>query len=220
MVFLFCAYRDWSIKLYEKLSKKYDTFILLNSPKKLTFSFVKKLNPEFIFFPDWSWIIPEKITSNYKCVCLHESNLPKFRGGSPLQNQIIRGITKTKTTAFFMSKGIDEGDIILQQDLSLSGRMDEIFLRMIENDFKIIEKIILGNYKLTKQKGRRSIFKRRKPEESELDSSPHSLEYFYNFIRMLDDPYPNAFIRLGDKKVILKNPQYKNGKITFNGEIV
>ena len=220
MVFLFCAYRDWSIKLYEKLSKKYDNFILLNSPKKLTFSFVKKLNPEFIFFPDWSWIIPEKITSNYKCVCLHESNLPKFRGGSPLQNQIIRGITKTKTTAFFMSKGIDEGDIILQRDLSLSGKIDEIFLRMIENDFKIIEKIILGNYKLTKQKGRRSIFKRRKPEESELDSSPHSLEYFYNFIRMLDDPYPNAFIRLGDKKIILKNPQYKNGKVTFNGEIV
>ena len=220
MVFLFCAYRDWSIKLYEKLSKKHDNFILLDSPKKLTFSFVKKLNPEFIFFPDWSWIIPEKITSNYKCVCFHESNLPKFQGGSPLQNQIIRGITKTKTTAFFMSKGIDEGDIILQQDLSLSGRMDEIFLRMIENDFKIIEKIILGNYKLTKQKGRRSIFKRRKPEESELDSSPHSLEYFYNFIRMLDDPYPNAFIRLGDKKVILKNPQYKNGKISFNGEII
>ena len=220
MVFLFCAYRDWSIKLYEKLSKKYDTFILLNSPKKLTFSFVKKLNPEFIFFPDWSWIIPEKITSNYKCVCFHESNLPKFQGGSPLQNQIIRGITKTKTTAFFMSEGIDEGDIILQRNLSLSGSINEIFLRMIENDFKIIEKIILGNYKLTKQKGRRSIFKRRKPEESELDSSPHSLEYFYNFIRMLDDPYPNAFIRLGDKKVILKNPQYKNGKITFNGEIV
>ena len=219
MVYLFCAYREWSIKLYEKLSKKYDNFVLLNSPKKLTFSFVKKLNPEFIFFPDWSWIIPEKITSNYKCVCFHESNLPKFRGGSPLQNQIIRGITKTKTTAFFMSEGIDEGDIILQRNLSLSGNINEIFLRMIENDFKIIEKIILGNYKLTKQKGRRSIFKRRNPEDSELDSSPHSLEYFYNFIRMLDDPYPNAFIKLGDKKIILKNPQYKNGKISFNGEI-
>tara|TARA_B110000438_G_scaffold301023_1_gene354849 strand:+ start:81 stop:743 length:663 start_codon:yes stop_codon:yes gene_type:complete len=220
MVYLFCAYREWSIKLYEKLSKKYDNFVLLNSPKKLTFSFVKKLNPEFIFFPDWSWIIPEKITSNYKCVCFHESNLPKFRGGSPLQNQIIRGITKTKTTAFFMSEGIDEGDIILQRNLSLSGSINEIFLRMIENDFKIIEKIILGNYKLTKQKGRRSIFKRRNPEDSELDSSPHSLEYFYNFIRMLDDPYPNAFIKLGDKKIILKNPQYKNGKISFNGEII
>ena len=57
MVYLFCAYRDWSIKLYEKLSIKYDNFILLNSPKKLTFSFVAKLNPEFIFFPDWSWTV-------------------------------------------------------------------------------------------------------------------------------------------------------------------
>ena len=206
MVYLFCAYRDWSVKLYEKLSKTHNNFLLLNSPKKLTFSFVKKLNPEFIFFPDWSWIIPKKITSNYNCICFHESNLPKFRGGSPLQNQIIRGITKTKTTAFLMSDGLDEGNIILQRSLSLNGNIEEIFSRMIDNDFKMIEKIIAGNYKLTKQKGKSSIFKRRKPEDSELDSSSHSLEYFYNFIRMLDDPYPNAFIKLGNKKLILKKP--------------
>jgi methionyl-tRNA formyltransferase len=220
MVYLFCAYRDWSIKLYEKLSIKYDNFILLNSPKKLTFSFVTKLNPEFIFFPDWSWIIPKKITSNYKCICFHESNLPKFRGGSPLQNQIIRGIKKTKTTAFLMSDGIDEGEIILQKSLSLNGSINEIFSHMIDNDFKMIEKIITGNYKLTKQKGKPTIFKRRKPEDSELNSSSHSLEYYYNFIRMLDDPYPNAFIKLGNKKLILKNPQFKKGKLTFNGEIL
>ena len=144
MVYLFCAYRNWSLKLYEKLLDMDDNFVLIKSPKKLTNSFVKKLNPEFIFFPDWSWIIPKKITDNYKCVCLHESNLPKFRGGSPLQNQIIRGITKTKTTAFFMSNGIDEGDIILQKNLSLKGKIEDIFLRMIENDFKIITKIISG----------------------------------------------------------------------------
>ena len=220
MVYLFCGYRDWSIKLYEKLSIKYDDFILLKSPKKLTFSFVKNLNPEFIFFPDWSWIIPKKITSNYKCICFHESNLPKFRGGSPLQNQIIRGIKKTKTTSFLMSDGIDEGEIIFQKSLSLNGSINEIFSRMIDNDFKMIEKIIAGNYKLTKQKGKPTIFKRRKPEDSELDSSSHSLEYYYNFIRMLDDPYPNAYITLGNKKLILKNPQFKKGKLTFNGEIL
>ena len=219
MVYLFCAYRDWSLKLYEKLLDIDDNFVLIKSPKKLTNSFVKKLNPEFIFFPDWSWIIPKKITDNYKCVCLHESNLPKFRGGSPLQNQIIRGITKTKTTAFFMSNGIDEGDIILQKNLSLKGKIEDIFLRMIDNDFKIITKIISGKYTVKKQKGIPTLFKRRKPKESELQNLNFSKKYLYDFIRMLDDPYPNAFIQLGKRKIIFKSANLKDNKLFFQGVI-
>ena len=219
MVYLFCAYRDWSLKLYEKLLDIDDNFVLIKSPKKLTNSFVKKLNPEFIFFPDWSWIIPKKITDNYKCVCLHESNLPKFRGGSPLQNQIIRGITKTKTTAFFMSNGIDEGDIILQKNLSLKGKIEDIFLRMIENDFKIITKIISGKYTVKKQKGIPTLFKRRKPEESELKNLNFSKKYLYDFIRMLEDPYPNAFIKSGKRKIIFKSVNLKDNKLFFQGVI-
>ena len=219
MVYLFCAYRNWSLKLYEKLLDMDDNFVLIKSPKKLTNSFVKKLNPEFIFFPDWSWIIPKKITDNYKCVCLHESNLPKFRGGSPLQNQIIRGITKTKTTAFFMSNGIDEGDIILQKNLSLKGKIEDIFLRMIENDFKIITKIISGKYTVKKQKGIPTLFKRRKPEESELKNLNFSKKYLYDFIRMLEDPYPNAFIKSGKRKIIFKSVNLKDNKLFFQGVI-
>lgn len=219
MVFLFCGYRDWSIKLYEKLVEKNNNFLLIKSPKKLTFSFVKKLNPEFIFFPDWSWIIPKKITENFKCVCLHESNLPKFRGGSPLQNQIIRGVTKTKTTAFFMSEGIDQGDIIFQQNLSLKGNMDDIFLRMIENDYKIITKIISGKYTTKKQRGTPTFYKRRKPEESELKNLNHPKKYLYDFIRMLEDPYPNAFIKLGKRKIIFKSVNLKDNKLSFQGVI-
>ena len=37
----------------------------------------------------------EEIVKLNNCICLHESNLPKFRGGSPIQNQIIKGIKKT-----------------------------------------------------------------------------------------------------------------------------
>ena len=220
MVYIFCAYRDWAIKLFEKLSKKYNNIILVTSQKKLTYNFVKKQNPEFIFFPDWSWIVPEKIVTNFKCICFHESDLPKFRGGSPIQNQIIRGIKKTKTTAFLMSKGIDEGEILLKENLSLSGSLDDIFSRMINNDFKMIQKIIQGDFKLQKQKGKPTIFKRRTPAESELKSLDKSLYHLYDFIRMLDDPYPNAFVKHGKRKIFLKNPKFKNNKLTFDGEII
>ena len=130
MAYIFCAYRAWAMDLYKLLSKRYKSMILLSNPKKLTLNYVKKINPEFIFFPDWSWIVPQVIIENYKCICFHESDLPKFRGGSPIQNQIIRGVTKTKTTAFIMNEKIDAGDIILQKNLSLEGSIQEIFSRM------------------------------------------------------------------------------------------
>ncbi len=219
MVYLFCAYRDWAIKLYKKLEEEYPEMILLSSPKKLSINYVKKIHPEIIFFPDWSWIVPNEIISNYTCVCFHESNLPKFRGGSPIQNQIIRGIQKTKTTAFLMNKGIDEGDILLQKELSLKGSLNEIFERMIANDFQMTKKIIQGKFKPKKQSGIPSKFKRRQPTDSELKNLNHSKKYLYNFIRMLEDPYPNAFIKIGKHKIIFKQAFYNGKKLSIEGEI-
>jgi len=192
---------------------------LLSSPKKLTINYLKRKKPEIIFFPDWSWIIPNEIISNYKCICFHESNLPKFRGGSPIQNQIIRGITKTKTTAFIMNEKIDAGDIILQKNLSLEGSIQEIFSRMYENDYSLILKIINGKYKRRKQSGKPTTYSRRKPKESELKSLNHSINYLYNFIRMLEDPYPNAFIRIGKQKLIFKKAIYNNKKLSLEVKI-
>ena len=220
MNYLFCAHRHWAITLYKKLIKKHKNVILLNDPKKLTSEYIKKINPKMIFFPDWSWIIPEEIVKKYQCVCFHESNLPKFRGGSPIQNQIIRGIRKTKTTSFIMNEKLDAGDIILQKDLSLEGSLNEILSRMIDNDYFLINKIIDGKFKKRKQTGKITTFKRRKPEESELQTLDHSKKYLYNFIRMLADPYPNAFICFGKKKIIFKDIIYDGKRLEFKGEIV
>ena len=218
MTFLFCGYRDWTLKLYEKILKKYK-MELISSPKELTINKVKKINPEMIFFPDWSWMVPKKILEDYPCVCFHESNLPKFRGGSPIQNQIINGVKKTKTTAFFMDEGLDTGDIILKRDLSLEGSIEDIFQRMISNDYDMIVRIIKGEYKRKKQRGKPSTYKRRKPEESELKHLNHPNPYLYNFIRMLEDPYPNAFIRIGKKKIIFKHVKQEKDKLEFVGVI-
>lgn len=220
MKYLFCGYREWSIELYKKLSNKYKNMVLLSIPEKLTYANVQKINPKIIFFPDWSWIVPNEIINNFTCICFHESNLPKFRGGSPIQNQIIRGITKTKTTAFVMSDKLDEGDILLKKDLSLKGSLQEIFERMIENDYELITKIIQKKYRKTKQKGHSSKYKRRKPEESELKNLNYDKKYLYNFIRMLEDPYPNAFIKIGKRKIIFKNVSYDRNTLKIKGEII
>lgn len=194
--------------------------ILLDNPKKLKLNYIKKINPKLIFFPDWSWIIPNEIVQKYQCICFHESNLPKFRGGSPIQNQIIRGIKNTKTSSFIMNEKLDAGDILLQKDLSLEGSLDDIFSRMISNDYFLINKIINGKFKKQKQTGKITTYKRRKPKESELISLDFSKKYLYDFIRMLADPYPNAFIKIGKKKIIFKDIKYNRKKLEFKGEII
>lgn len=219
MTYVICAYRKYALELYKKLAKKYK-FILIKDKRKLTCQNIKKINPKIIFFPDWSWIVPNEIIKDYKCVCFHESNLPKFRGGSPLQNQIIRGIKKTKTTAFIMTEKLDGGNILLQKDLSLDGSIDDIFSRMKKNDCEMIIKIISGKYKVKKQIGKPSLYKRRKPEESELKHLNFSKTYLYNFIRMLDDPYPNAFIKIGKHKIVFKAVKYDGTNLKFEGLIV
>ena len=80
-------------------------------------------------------------------------------------------------------------------------------------------KIISGNYKIKKQKGKPTLFKRRKPEESELKDLNFSKNYLYNFIRMLEEPYPNAFIKIGRRKIIFKSAKLKANKLSFQGVI-
>ena len=69
--------------------------------------------------------------------------------------------------------------------------------------------IIEGNYKLrTQDHAQSTYFKRRNPKHSEITFSElknMSAEFLYNKVRMLSDPYPNAYIKTADgKKLIIK----------------
>lgn len=219
MKYVFCAYREHSFNVYKKLKKRYSDIILINKKENLTIKKIKKINPKYIFFPDWSWIVPDEIISNVNCICIHESNLPKFRGGSPIQNQIIRGIKNTKSTAFLMNSKLDAGDILIQKNLSLDGSLDEIFSNIEKNNYEIITKIIQGKFKKRKQSGKPSSYKRRTPKQSELKNLNTSKLYLHNFIRMLSDPYPNAFIKIGKKKIIFNSSKFDGKTLSIEGVI-
>ena len=55
------------------------------------------------------------------------TDLPFGRGGSPLQNLITRGISKTKISALRCNEEIDAGPIYLKRPLSLHGSAEEIY---------------------------------------------------------------------------------------------
>lgn len=67
-------------------------------------------------------IIPEEIlrVPVFGYINVHASLLPKYRGASPIQWAILNGDKKTGTTIMQMGPGLDDGDIIMQEELIIS----------------------------------------------------------------------------------------------------
>ena len=113
MKILAIGYRDWAIDIYKNLAKKKIKIKIVK--KEIGLKDIKKYNPNFILFYGWSKKVSKKIVKEYKCIMLHPSNLPKYAGGSPIQNQIIRNVKSSAVTLFRMNEKIDRGNIILQK---------------------------------------------------------------------------------------------------------
>jgi methionyl-tRNA formyltransferase len=198
---LLCGYRDWSFDLYSKL-EWCDYDVTYVDDKDYLEVIIEKIKPELIFFVGWSWIIKKDIIEKYKCICLHPSPLPKYRGGSPIQHQIINDEKQSAVTLFEMDNGIDTGNILYQKYFSLDGNLKEIFKNIVDIGFEGICNIIENNYKVIKQNNEESTFyKRRTKNMSEIkidDFKNYRAKDLYNKIRALQHPYPNAFIKCKD----------------------
>lgn len=66
-------------------------------------------------------MVPEAVLIAAECVCFHMTDVPYGRGGSPLQNLIVRKHKKTKLTALKMTEEIDAGPVYCKRELSLDG---------------------------------------------------------------------------------------------------
>ncbi len=168
-----------------------------------------EIQPDYIFFPHWSWIIPEVIYKKYTCIVFHSADLPYGRGGSPIQNQIIRGIRKSKVCAIKCVKELDAGDIYCKEDIDLGkGNIDEILMEISNIIFlKLIPFILDNDPTPVKQDGKLLQFKRRNPKESNINLNEiNDISQFYDFIRMLDgEGYPRANIILKKFRIEFSN---------------
>jgi methionyl-tRNA formyltransferase len=202
------GYRDWAHKIYDELAQITDHAVLIiRSREQYDDRSLVDFKPDLVLFYGWSWMVKPEITKSFDCIMLHPSALPKYRGGSPIQNQIIAGETSSAVTLFIMSEDMDAGDVIAQEEISLEGHLDEIFARITEVGLRLTVDILRNGYSRTPQDhSQATYYKRRKPEESEItpeELTNSSVRYLYNKVRMLEDPYPNAFIRTADGQRLL-----------------
>ena len=82
---------------------------------------LRKLNPDVIVVVAFGQILPREILTlpPFGCVNVHASLLPKYRGAAPIQWAVIDGETVSGVTTMQMNEGLDTGDILEQEEISL-----------------------------------------------------------------------------------------------------
>lgn len=193
--YILLSAKSWHDEIFQNLSnRKGEDWIRISKKEDFSFDKLEEIKPDRVFIPHWSYIIPKEIFETFECIVFHMTDLPYGRGGSPLQNLIVRGHCETKISAIRVDEGIDTGKLYLKAPLSLLGTAQEIFLRSGEIIGSMIKTIIKEDPHPVAQQGEAVNFKRRNPNDGDI-SNLVEIEKVFDYIRMLDcEGYPSAYM--------------------------
>jgi len=84
-------------------------------------SIMKDLHPDIIVVIAYGKILPKAVLDipPQGCINVHASLLPKYRGAAPINWAIINGEKETGITTMLMDEGMDTGDILLTERISI-----------------------------------------------------------------------------------------------------
>ncbi len=209
------------IPMKYKIIKKYDTKII---------SYLKKKNYFLNITAGWPLILPEKIfnLSKHGTINLHAGKLPEYRGGSPLNWQMIEGKRNIYISIIKMTKKLDAGPIFIQKKINLKDfenikdlhkKVNKIYPIITK---KVIENIIKGISPIKQSSKNVRCLKQRNQFDGKIDWHNMSANKVFNMVRALARPYPGAFyednkkkIKINKCKISLINNNSKPGKIFY-----
>ncbi|MFC0426797.1 methionyl-tRNA formyltransferase [Chryseobacterium scophthalmum] len=143
---------------------------------------------------------------------LHASLLPDYRGAAPINYAVINGEEKTGATTFFINEKIDEGNILLQEEIPVleNENAGSLHDRLMEMGSKLVVKTLDGlaensiiekpQPEVEHPKNAYKIFK----EDTRIDWTKNSKEVHQFILGM--SPYPAAFttLKIGEEEKGLK----------------
>ena len=210
------------------LALKHGILVLQPEHIKDSIDEILELRADLIITCAYGQILPREILKAPRlgCINVHASLLPRLRGGAPIHRAILEGYKKTGITIMYMSSGMDEGDIISQQEVEItdldtaSTLHDKLSLVGKDLLIKTLPSIIEGTNTRTPQDASKVTYGFNiKREDERIDFSKTKRE-IYNQIRGLNS-WPGAYC-LFEGKVLKVWKSYQTDEIypnVFDGQI-
>lgn len=221
MKVIFLAYRQWSLDVYPAIVKhpKVSESVLCKTHEELLKYDLSQY--DLLITCGWSQELGEEVTQQIEAIGVHCAELDRYSYGTPIQLQIIDGITRSKHRIFSFT--YDKNSVRAhthnrlyshEVDLDYSGNMEDI-LEQLTVTSKVLFIRYLDDYPNIEWKqwpAEDIVRPARKPADSILrkeDILCMDTEQLYNFFRCLEDPYPNGAIE-DDKGVLyIQKVMYK-----------
>lgn len=103
---------------------------------------LKQLNPHLIVVVAYGQILPKYVLElpKHRCINIHASLLPKYRGAGPIQRCLLNGETLTGVTSMYMEEGLDTGDMLLKEEVKIGENMiaDELHDALSEAGARVL----------------------------------------------------------------------------------
>lgn len=169
---------------------------------------LKEINPDFIIVVAFGQILPKEILDipRYACINLHASLLPKLRGAAPINWAIIDGEAVSGNTTMLMDVGLDTGDMLLKDEVSITEDMtagdlhDILMERGGDLLVETINKYFKGEIVPEKQKDEGSNYAQTLNKESGRINWNNKSKNIVNLVRGLN-PHPLAYSVYGEKNM-------------------
>lgn len=170
---------------------------------------VAKLAPEIGFVCGWYWLFSAADIDAFPKGLwgIHNSLLPKFRGGAPLVWTILSGEREVGSTVFRISAGMDDGDVLLQVRIELAPHEDvaDALRRINQGLLKRLgdkwSALLEGRAVLSPQDESQATWcGQRSDEDGGIDWS-RPAQALHDFIRAQAPPYPGAWSWLAGKRL-------------------
>ena len=158
-----------------------------------TLTWIQEKSPDVIFCFGWSRLIKEDLLelAPLGVVGFHPAALPANRGRHPLIWALVLGLKKTASTFFFMDAGADTGDILSQQEISITDQDDArtLYDKVIETALvqitKFLPQLATGSFQRIKQKEQyANMWRKRGITDGKIDWRM-SAQSIYNLVRGL-----------------------------------
>ena len=161
---------------------------------------LRELNPDVIVVIAFGQILSNDILTlpKYGCINVHASLLPKYRGAAPIQWAVIDGEEKSGVCTMKMDEGLDTGDIIDVDEITLDPKetggslFDKLSKLGGELILKTLQNLEFGKATFIKQDDSKSTYAKKMTKELGHIDFTKDAESIERLIRGLN-PWPSAF---------------------------